>query len=298
MPSPSVFDDLLCRVRGAPGDGRPQTPHAVLPLGFAKHFPSLKILSLCDLLLTDLPDQLRECVGLEALIVANNSLSATPSWLAKLPNLKHLDLSEQQRGWHEGPSTFLQWNRTERDGPMLHLPTQTLVTLRLCGLGLSAIPLCLHSCALLEELDLSSNNLVITTEQLEQAPSGWSVPGDPWFLGAARPRFTTAGKLHSLRGEINLSAAVWLGNLPHLRSIRLYRAATVVPETELLDAEQRFVDGHIPSTHQSFEQYVFRRWGQHEQPEARCSVQAFQSLDQLTSEAHWMRAWGGQLRFG
>ena len=75
------------------------------------------------------------------------------------------------------------------------------------------------------------------------------------------------------------------------------RAATVVPETELLDAEQRYVDGHIPSTHQSFEQYVVRRWGQQE-PEARGSVHVFQSLEQLTIEAHWMRAWGGEISFG
>ena len=138
------------------------------------------------------------------------------------------------------------------------LPSGTLLTLRLRGLGLTALPCGIRACKSLELLDLSHNQLVVTTE----LPVRFSTVGTPhspvttqaiWhsaltgnytsnlpllvmLYGAV---LTDCGRLQD--AETNLSACSWLADeLPLLKSINLIGAATIFPEHTLHQTRASF----------------------------------------------------------
>jgi hypothetical protein len=219
--SPTICQrcDLLfceaCAQRDYSRDDRPSHPDQVLPESFGERFCGLKELSLCDLLLPSVPTQLTKCALLQALDLSNNSLVAVPP-LGQLRNLQHLNLSDQRRNWRAGSThTLADHGALENLSPKL--PSATLVSLRLRGLGLVALPLAVTECKRLQLLDLSHNKLTVTTE--------------------FPVTFTSATTRYSPHGEINFSACSWLAtDLPELETIVFQNAATVMTGAQLIAA--------------------------------------------------------------
>ena len=152
----TLFCRSCSRDRVCADDGRPQDASEILPRDFAARFCNVRDVSMVELLLPSLPPALGECRSLEALDVSKNCMSHLPDWVGDLPALRHLNLSHQARGFQPTQPPTL------RNHAAMHpwrLPSATLVTLRLRGLGLTALPCGIRACKSLELLDLSLNRL-------------------------------------------------------------------------------------------------------------------------------------------